>query len=86
MAKINPNTLTREQIKKAMACKTAEELIELAKREGIDLTKDEAEAYLAEMADAELTCAELKQAAGGWCEAFCPQRVWCPLICRDFQI
>ena len=39
----------------------------LAKAEGIDLTKDEAEAYMAEMADMELTDAELKQAAGGYC-------------------
>ena len=65
--KINRNELTKEQIEKAMACKTAEELLALAKAEGIELTKDEAEAYMAEMADYELTDAELKQAAGGYC-------------------
>ena len=86
MAKINTKTLTQEQIEKAMACKTADELLALAKAEGIDLTKDEAEAYMAETADAELTGAELERAAGGsWCEAFCPQRVWCPLVCKDFS-
>ena len=67
MAKINPNELTKEQIEKAMACQTAEELMELAKREGIELTKNEAEAYLAETEDVELTDAELQQAAGGGC-------------------
>ena len=48
MATINPNELTREQIEKAMACETAEELMALAKAEGIELTKEEAESYLAE--------------------------------------
>ncbi len=37
-----------------MQCKTAEELIALAKAEGIEVTKAEAEAYLAELSDAEL--------------------------------
>ena len=34
-----------EQIKKAMACKSVDELIALAKAEGIELAKDEAEKY-----------------------------------------
>ena len=65
--KINPSELSKETIEKAMACKTAEELMKLAAEEGIDLTKDEAEAYLAEMEEVELTDAELKKAAGGVC-------------------
>ena len=44
MGKINMNELTKEQIQKAMACESVEELIELAKSEGIELTKEEAEA------------------------------------------
>ena len=67
MAKINAKELTKEQIEKAMACKTAEELMALARREGVELTKDEAEAYLAETEDVELSDAELQQAAGGEC-------------------
>ena len=51
MANINKNELTKEQIEKAMACETAEELMAAAKAEGIDLTRDEAEAYMAELAD-----------------------------------
>ena len=54
MAKINVNELSREQIEKAMACETAEELMAAAKSEGYELTKDEAEAYMAELADFEL--------------------------------
>ena len=67
MTTINKNALTREQIEKAMACKTAEELAALAKAEGIELTKDEAEAYMAELADFDLDEATLSRAAGGFC-------------------
>ena len=67
MAKINRNELTKEQIEKAMECKTADELLELAKAEGIEMTKDEAEAYMAEMADFELDDPTLSKAAGGGC-------------------
>ena len=51
---INKNELTKEQIQKAMACETADELMALAKAEGIELTKEEAESYLAELEDFEL--------------------------------
>ena len=64
---INKNELTKEQIAKAMSCKTAEELMELAKAEGIELTKEEAEAYMAELEDVELDSDALKQVAGGMC-------------------
>lgn len=62
---INKNELTEEQIQKAMACETAEELIALAKAEGVEITKEEAEAYLAELADVELDEKTLKNVAGG---------------------
>ena len=65
MANINMNELTKEQIEKAMACETAEELIAAAKAEGLELTKEEAEAYMAELADFELDDDALKNAAGG---------------------
>ena len=65
MANINVNELTKEQIEKAMACKTAEELMAAAKAEGFDLTREEAEAYMAELADFELDDAALSRAAGG---------------------
>ena len=64
---INKNELTKEQIQKAMACKTVEELMELAKAEGVELTKEEAETYMAEMADVELDSDALKNVAGGVC-------------------
>ena len=50
----NMQVLKKELIEKAMHCKNAEELMALAESEGISLTKEEAEAYLAEMEDVEL--------------------------------
>ena len=63
----NKIVVTKEQIEKAMACETAEELMELAKSEGIELTKEEAEVYLAELEDFELDGDVLKRVAGGGC-------------------
>ena len=62
---INKNELTQEMIMKAMQCKDADELIALAKTEGIELTKEEAEAYMAELEDYELDEDTLKNVAGG---------------------
>ena len=62
---INKNEITKEMIAKAMQCETADELIALAKAEGITLTKEEAEAYLAELEDFELDEGMLKNVAGG---------------------
>ena len=62
---INENELTKEMVAKAMKCETAEDLIALAKAEGIDMTKEEAEAYLAEMDDVKLDDTALQQVAGG---------------------
>ena len=56
---------TKEMIAKAMQCETADELIALANSEGIELTKEEAEAYLAELEDFELDSDVLQKVAGG---------------------
>jgi len=52
---------------KAAQCETAEQLIALAKAEGFEITKDEAEAYFAELADVELNEKALRNIAGGTC-------------------
>ncbi len=62
---INKKELTKEQIVKAVQCKTADELLELAKAEGYDITKEDAEAYFAEISDMELDSEKLKKIAGG---------------------
>ena len=68
---INKNEISKELIEKAIKVKDAEGLIALAKAEGIDLTKEEAEAYLAEIDDIELDSTQLKSVAGGGCYKDC---------------
>ena len=58
---INRNELTKEMVIKALQCKDADELIVLAKTGGIELTKEEAETYMAELADFELDGENLKK-------------------------
>ena len=62
---INENELRKEMVAKAKKSETAQDLIALAKAEGIDMTKEEAEAYLAEMNNVELDDTALQQVAGG---------------------
>ena len=54
-------------IMKAMQCKDADELMALVTGSGIDITREEAEAYMAELDDYELDSTELKNVAGGDC-------------------
>ena len=64
---VKKNELTKEMLEKAMQCKNAEELTALAKMGGYELTKEEADAYLAELSDVELDDTALKRVAGGAC-------------------
>ena len=60
---INKNEITKEMLEKAMQCKDAEELMALAKDAGFSMTKEEVEAYMAELADIELDEAALQKIA-----------------------
>lgn len=62
---------SKELIEKAQECETPEQLIELAKTEDIELTKEEAEAYLAQLQDVELDSENLEKVAGG-----CGRKGW----------
>ena len=62
---IDKSKITKEMLEKASKCETAEQLIDLAKTEGIEITKAEAEAYLAELDNCELDGAALDNVAGG---------------------
>jgi hypothetical protein len=61
----NRPELTKEQLVKAMKCANADELMALAKSEGYDLTKEQAQAFLDEFVDRELDDALLNKIAGG---------------------
>ena len=66
MAKeINGKTVTKAFMEKATACGKADELMKLAEAEGYKLTKEEAEAFLAEVSEVELGDEVLEKAAGG---------------------
>ena len=58
---------SQELIEKAQKCETPEQIIELAKTEGIEITKEQAEAFLAQLQDVELTEEDGKAVAGGVC-------------------
>jgi hypothetical protein len=73
---INKNELTLEQIRKAMDCETAEELMEFAKSEGFEITQEEAEGYLEELSDIELDKENLDRVAGGGCYTECKAEAW----------
>ena len=62
---IDMTKVTKEMLEKALKCETAEELVALAQANGFTLTKEEAEAYLAELENMELDSADLDKVAGG---------------------
>lgn len=62
---IDKSKITKEMMDKAAQCETAEQLIALAKAAGIEITKDEAEAYMTELENFELNIEELDKVAGG---------------------
>ena len=70
---IDKNMITQEMVTAAMQCKAADELMALAKAEGFAITKDEAEAYMTELADVELDEKQLTKVAGGGCYPDCPK-------------
>ncbi len=76
---IDKSKITTEMIEKAKQCETADELIALAKTVGFDITKEEAEAYLAELSNFELDSKALDKVAGGDCYAEC-NKDGCPLF------
>ena len=57
--------ITDEMLAKAAMCQTADDLVALAKDNGIDITKAEAEAYLEEMDNLELDMDQMEKVAGG---------------------
>ena len=78
MDKLDLNSFTKEQIAMAAQCKTPEELIALAKKEGFVLTKEQAEAYLDELDNLELDSNDLDKVAGGECWGDLNQLKDCP--------
>ncbi len=78
--KINNKEISKELLAKAMTSETPEELMKLAAEAGINLTKEQAQAFLEEMDEVDLSSDQLQQVAGGG--------NWAPLTCstRDQMI
>ena len=64
---IDKSKITKVLLANLAKAETPEELIALAKAEGINITKAEAEAYMAELEDVELDDSTLEKIAGGDC-------------------
>ena len=59
--------LTKEQFAKAAECKTADELIAYCKNLGHELCREDAEKFLSQSAERELTVEDVENTAGGVC-------------------
>jgi predicted ribosomally synthesized peptide with nif11-like leader len=77
---IDKTKITKDMVEKAKQCRTADELIALAKTLGYEITKEEADAYLAELDNIELDNIELDKVAGGSCYTACKE-ISCNLLC-----
>ncbi|MBE5848681.1 MAG: DUF2624 family protein [Lachnospiraceae bacterium] len=64
------NKFKKDILKKALLCKTAEELMKLAEQDGFPMNREEAEAYLAEIKKSELDSDSLAKVAGGDCPEY----------------
>ena len=69
--KIDGKEISKELLAKAMKCDTPEELAALAKENGIEVTVEQAEAYLMEAKDIDLDSVQLEQVDGGGCWGDC---------------
>ncbi len=64
--KINGNEIPKGVLAKAITCEAPEELVKLAKEQGVELTTEEAGALLDELDEIDFTSDQLKAAAGGF--------------------
>ena len=69
---IDKTKITKEMLEKTFKCESADELMAMAKAEGYEITKDEAEAYMAEIDNMELDNAALDNVAAGYCHRTTP--------------
>lgn len=78
MSNIDPKLLTKENLAKAAACKTPEDIIALAKENGIELSVEEAKKYLEKVGnfDAAISDEDLEKVAGGRCWDICYRTSW----------
>ena len=73
MSNIDPKLLTKEVLGKAVTCKTPEDLIALAKENGVELSAEDAKQYLEKLEnfDVDISAEDLEKVAGGRCWDIC---------------
>jgi predicted ribosomally synthesized peptide with nif11-like leader len=73
MNNIDPKLLTKENLAKAVTCKTPEDIIALAKENGVELSAEDAKDYLAKLEnfDVNISDEDLEKVAGGRCWDIC---------------
>ena len=59
--------ITKEMLDAVILCTTPDELVDLAKSKGYDITQEQAEAYLEQFSSYELSDKELDNVSGGLC-------------------
>ncbi len=69
--------MSREFFLEASACKTADELLKLCADKGVELTKDEAEKFLAQVKEGEISLDRVDTVNGG---QFCIGAVSIPCV------
>jgi predicted ribosomally synthesized peptide with nif11-like leader len=59
--------MTKEEFAGALECKTADELVAYSKEHGYDLSQDDAEKFLSQTKEQELSVDNIEDVAGGLC-------------------
>ena len=83
--KIDESKMTPELFRKAAACKNVDELLALARESGFEVTKEEAEAYLAELSDYELNQETMEKVFGGGNNTYCYAVGGCAFKCSPLD-
>ncbi len=69
--KIDNREIPKEILAKAIACETPEELVKLAKEAGLELSEEQAKAFMAELDEVDLDSEQMRKVAGGESWATC---------------
>ena len=74
---MSESKMSKEFFLEASKCKSADELIALCKGKGVDLSKEAAEQFLAQVSEGELSLDRIDEVSGG---QFCVDAVSIPCV------
>ncbi len=73
--KISGKEIPKELLAKAMTCEAPEELVKLAKEAGLELSGEQAKAFIAELDEIDLDSEQMRDVAGGGCWNLCSKHM-----------